>query len=162
MSDVLTPEPLTQEAFAPYGDVIEVSGAADKLINQGLCGRHHDLAKLDFGSGRAGISLFDAQARQFPYALDMMERHPDGSQAFVPLSGVPMLVSVADDLDGTPSTPRVFLSKPHQTVNIHRNIWHGVLAPVQKPGQYIVIDRIGDTPNLEEYFFLKPYIVELL
>ena len=158
MTVYLSPAPLTQESFAPYGDVIEISGAADKLINQGLCGRHHDLAKLDFGSGRAGISIFDAQARQFPYTLDMMERHPDGSQAFVPLSGVPMLVSVADDEDGKPSTPRVFLSEPHQTINIHRNVWHGVLAPVKEAGQYIVIDRIGDTPNLEEFLFSTPYI----
>ena len=161
MSVLLTLEPLTREAFAPYGDVIEVSGEPDKLINQGMCGRFHDLAKLDFGSGRAGISLFDAQARHFPYSLDMMERHPEGSQAFIPLSGVPMIVSVAKDNSGKPGQPRAFLSEPHQSINIHRNTWHGVLAPVEREGQYIVIDRIGDTPNLEEYYFQDSYIVNV-
>ena len=161
MSVLLTLEPLTREAFAPYGDVIEVSGEPDKLINQGMCGRFHDLAKLDFGSGRAGISLFDAQARHFPYSLDMMERHPEGSQAFIPLSGVPMIISVAKDNSGKPGQPRAFLSEPHQSINIHRNTWHGVLAPVEREGQYIVIDRIGDTPNLEEYYFQDPYIVNV-
>ena len=161
MSVLLTLEPLTREAFAPYGDVIEVSGEPDKLINQGMCGRFHDLAKLDFGSGRAGISLFDAQARHFPYSLDMMERHPEGSQAFIPLSGVPMIISVAKDNSGKPGQPRAFLSEPHQSINIHRNTWHGVLAPVERAGQYIVIDRIGDTPNLEEYYFQDPYIVNV-
>lgn len=161
MSALLTLEPLTREAFAPYGDVIEVSGEPDKLINQGMCGRFHDLAKLDFGSGRAGISLFDAQARHFPYTLDMMERHPEGSQAFIPLSGVPMIISVAKDNSGKPGQPRAFLSEPHQSINIHRNTWHGVLAPVEREGQYIVIDRIGDTPNLEEYYFQDSYIVNV-
>ena len=161
MSALLTLEPLTREAFAPYGDVIEVSGEPDKLINQGMCGRFHDLAKLDFGSGRAGISLFDAQARHFPYSLDMMERHPEGSQAFIPLSGVPMIISVAKDNSGKPGQPRAFLSEPHQSINIHRNTWHGVLAPVEREGQYIVIDRIGDTPNLEEYYFQDAYIVNV-
>ncbi|WP_304192875.1 ureidoglycolate lyase [Lentibacter algarum] len=161
MSVLLTLEPLTREAFAPYGDVIEVSGEPDKLINQGMCGRFHDLAKLDFGSGRAGISLFDAQARHFPYSLDMMERHPEGSQAFIPLSGVPMIISVAKDNFGKPGQPRAFLSEPHQSINIHRNTWHGVLAPVERAGQYIVIDRIGDTPNLEEYYFQDSYIVNV-
>ena len=161
MSVLLTLEPLTREAFAPYGDVIEVSGEPDKLINKGMCGRFHDLAKLDFGSGRAGISLFDAQARHFPYSLDMMERHPEGSQAFIPLSGVPMIISVAKDNSGKPGQPRAFLSEPHQSINIHRNTWHGVLAPVERAGQYIVIDRIGDTPNLEEYYFQDSYIVNV-
>ncbi len=161
MSVLLTLEPLTREAFAPYGDVIEVSGEPDKLINQGMCGRFHDLAKLDFGSGRAGISLFDAQARHFPYTLDMMERHPEGSQAFIPLSGVPMIISVAKDNSGKPGQPRAFLSEPHQSINIHRNTWHGVLAPVERAGQYIVIDRIGDTPNLEEYYLQDSYIVNV-
>ena len=161
MSALLTLEPLTREAFAPYGDVIEVSGEPDKLINQGMCGRFHDLAKLDFGSGRAGISLFDAQARHFPYSLDMMERHPEGSQAFIPLSGVPMIISVAKDNFSKPGQPRAFLSEPHQSINIHRNTWHGVLAPVERAGQYIVIDRIGDTPNLEEYYFQDSYIVNV-
>jgi len=161
LSVLLTLEPLTREAFAPYGDVIEVSGEPDKLINQGMCGRFHDLAKLDFGSGRAGISLFDAQARHFPYTLDMMERHPEGSQAFIPMSGVPMIISVAKDNSGKPGQPRAFLSEPHQSINIHRNTWHGVLAPVERAGQYIVIDRIGDTPNLEEYYFQDSYIVNV-
>lgn len=161
MSRILKPRQLSQENFAPYGDVIEITGAADKLINQGMCGRHHDLAKLDFGSGRAGISLFDAQARHFPYVLDMMERHPEGSQAFIPLSGVAMIVSVAEDVAGKPGQPQVFISLPHQSINIHRNTWHGVLAPVEKAGQYIVIDRIGDTPNLEEHYFSEAYIVNL-
>jgi ureidoglycolate lyase len=160
MSIQLAPAPLTAEAFSSFGDIIERHGEADRIINQGMCGRYHDLANLDFGSGRAGISLFDAKARSLPYQLDMMERHPEGSQAFVPLSGVPMIVSVAEDNNGKPAKPRVFISKPHQSINIHRNVWHGVLAPLGEAGQYIVIDCIGESSNLEEHWFTTPYIVK--
>ncbi|UWQ14451.1 ureidoglycolate lyase [Aliiroseovarius sp. M344] len=160
MSRVLSSQPLTAAAFAPFGDVIEVSGVPDKLINQGMCGRHHDLARLDFTDGRAGISLFDAKARQFPHVVDMVERHPDGSQAFIPVSGVPMLVIVAEDQDGSPVNLKAFVSQPGQSVNLLRGVWHGVLAPVEKPGRFIVIDRIGDGPNLQEHWFDDPFVVE--
>ncbi|MEO0990806.1 MAG: ureidoglycolate lyase, partial [Pseudomonadota bacterium] len=98
-------QPLTAEAFAAFGDVLECLGEPDRLINQGLCGRYHDQAGLDFGTGRAGISLFNAEPRSLPYQLEMVERHPDGSQAFVPMSREPFLVVVARDLGGTPDTP---------------------------------------------------------
>ena len=64
-------QPLTAAGFAPFGDVLDFSGAPDKLINQGLCGRYHDRATLVHHDGRAGISLFDAAARQLPYRLEM-------------------------------------------------------------------------------------------
>ncbi|MEP3048828.1 MAG: ureidoglycolate lyase [Roseibium sp.] len=159
MSKTISPVPLTPDAFAAYGDVIEVEGAPDKIINQGMCGRHHDLATLDFGSGQAGISLFDAKARSFPYKVDMVERHPEGSQAFVPVDGVAMLVIVADDRNGQPSDLKAFISQPGQSINLHRGTWHGVLAPIGKPGRFVVVDRIGDGNNLEEHWFDDPWIV---
>ncbi|WP_323775747.1 ureidoglycolate lyase [Leisingera sp.] len=160
MSRLLTAKTLTAAAFAPYGDVIEVAGAPDKMINQGMCGRHHDRAALDFGpDGRAGISLFDAKARHLPHKVDMVERHPEGSQAFVPVSGVPMLVVVADDDNGVPVNLQAFISQPGQSINLHQGTWHGVLAPLGAPGQYIVVDRIGTSPNLEEHWFKEPFTV---
>lgn len=151
--------PLTAPAFAPFGDVIALREAPTKLINQGLCGRHHDLAALDFGDGRAGISLFDAKPRTLPYRLDLVERHPDGSQAFIPMSQTSFLVIVAPDNKGTPDTPLAFLTAPGQGINLHRGTWHGVLTPLQAPGLFAVIDRIGDGPNLEEFRFEQPYTV---
>lgn len=160
MSREIRTEPLTAEAFAPYGDVLELRDAPDKVINAGLCGRHHDLAALDFGpEGRAGISLFDAQPRSFPYELTLLERHPEGSQAFVPLTEHPFLVIVAPDVEGKPGTPRAFLTTPYQGINFHRGTWHGVLTPLHAPGLFAVVDRIGATPNLEEVFLDPPYIV---
>jgi ureidoglycolate lyase len=153
---VIHAQPLTADAFAPYGDVLDASGAPDKLINEGLCARHHDRARLDFGAetappGRAGLSIFDAEPRALPYRFDLVERHPDGSQAFVPMTQHPFLVIVAPDDAGTPGTPIAFLTAPGQAINLHRGIWHGVLTPLHAPGLFAVVDRIGATPNLQEY-----------
>jgi len=153
-------EQMTAREFAPFGDLLDASGSPDMAINQGLCDRHHDRAKLDFGpSGRAGVSIFDAQPRSLPYLLQMMERHPDGCQAFIPMSEHPFLVIVASDEEGKPGKPRAFLTNGQQGVNFHRNIWHGVLTPLAAPGLFAVFDRIGDTPNLEEYWFETQYVV---
>ena len=158
MTDIVI-EPLTRDAFAPFGDVLDTEGAPDKMINQGLCGRYHDRATLDFADGRAGISLFDAEPRALPLVLDMVERHPEGSQAFLPMSHQPFLVIVAPDEDGTPGLPRAFMTAPGQGVNYHRGTWHGVLTPLHAPGLFAVVDRIGDGANLEEHWFDTPYRV---
>lgn len=156
----LSPQPLTALAFAPFGDVLDASGAPDRLINQGLCGRHHDRARLDFGpEGRAGISIFKAEPRRLPYLLEMVERHPEGSQAFLPMTEHPFLVIVAPDERGVPGTPLAFLTAPGQGVNLHRGTWHGMLTPLQAPGLFAVVDRIGPTPNLEEHWFPEPFSI---
>ncbi|MDZ4094244.1 MAG: ureidoglycolate lyase [Paracoccaceae bacterium] len=157
MTRTLCTEPLTAATFAAFGDVLEPSGAPDRIINQGLCGRFHDRARLDFGpDGRAGLSIFHAEPRALPYLLAMIERHPEGSQAFVPMTQHPFLVIVAQ----TPAaTPRAFLTNGTQGINLHRGIWHGVLTPLHPPGLFAVLDRIGTGTNLEEHWFDQPWMV---
>lgn len=159
MSREIKAAPMTAEAFAPFGDVLDTAGTPDKIINQGLCGRYHDRATLDFADGRAGVSLFKAEPRALPYRLDLVERHPDGSQCFVPMSMDAFLVIVAPDEGGRPGTPRAFLTAPGQAVNFHRGTWHGVLTPLAAPGLFAVIDRIGTGANLEEFPLDPPYTV---
>ena len=160
MSRDIRAEPLTAAAFARFGDVLEARGEPDRVINAGLCGRYHDLAALDFGAGgRAGISVFHAEPRSLPYRLDLLERHPEGSQAFLPLTAHPFLIVVAPDEGDRPGTPRAFLSAPHQGINFHRGTWHGVLTPLAAPGLFAVVDRIGTTPNLDEYPLDPPYVI---
>ncbi|GFE63990.1 ureidoglycolate lyase [Litoreibacter roseus] len=152
-------QPLTVEAFAPFGDVLDITGAPDKLINQGLCGRYHDRATLDFSDGRAGISLFEAKPRDLPLTLEMVERHPDGSQTFVPMSFDPFLVITAENLGDTPGQVHAFETRSGQAINFHRGTWHGVLTPLHAPGLFAVVDRIGPGANLEEHWFDTPYRV---
>ena len=155
----ITPQPLTAKAFAPFGDVLELKDTPDKIINQGMCGRHHDLANMEFTQGRAGVSIFNAQPRNLPYSFDMVERHPEASQAFIPLNPAPFLVIVAADIDGKPDTPRAFLSKPYQGINFYKNTWHGVLTPLSAPGLFAVVDQIGISDNLEEFWFATSFTV---
>ena len=156
----LVPQPLAARAFAPFGEVIEPVGAPDKMINQGRCGRFHDLAGLDFDAdGRAGISLFVSEPVSLPLRLEMMERHPLGSQAFLPMAPEPYLIVVAPDDAGQPGRPLAFLAAPGQGVNYHRNTWHGVLMPLDRAATFAVVDRIGSGDNLQEHWFDEPYTI---
>ncbi len=159
---LLHPQPLTPAAFARFGDVLDASGSPDRIINAGLCGRFHDRARLDFGAeggGRAGISIFDAVPRALPCSFDLVERHPEGSQAFLPMSLQPFLVIVAPDEGGRPGAPLAFLTAPGQGINLLRGTWHGVLTPLHSPGLFAVVDRIGPGPNLEEHVYPRPFTV---
>ncbi|KFI26466.1 ureidoglycolate lyase [Paenirhodobacter enshiensis] len=156
----ISTEPLTPEAFAPFGDVLAATGAPDRIINAGMCGRFHDRARLDFGpEGRAGVSIFKAIPRALPYVFDLLERHPEGSQCFVPMTADPFLVIVAPDAGGKPGQPRAFLTDGAQAINFHRGTWHGVLTPLAEPGLFAVVDRIGTTANLEEVTLDPPVTV---
>lgn len=154
-------EQLDHQAFLPFGDVIESRGTPSVVINRGMCDRYSDLASLDFiEGGRAGISVFHGQPYELPLQLDYVERHPLGSQAFLPMSEDPFLVVVAEDNAGIPGKPRVFISQAGQGVNYHRGVWHGVLTPLKRAAMFAVIDRIGEGDNLAEYWFEEPYHIE--
>jgi ureidoglycolate lyase len=161
VTDFLDIEPLTQSAFAPFGDVIEADPATMRFINNGTTERFHALAVAEaVGDGaRVIINLFRGQPRAFPYAVGMMERHPFGSQSFSPISGRPFLVVVAEDEDGRPARPRVFLARGDQGVNYRRNVWHHPLMSLGAVSDFLVVDRDGPGNNLEEFFFDTPYII---
>ena len=156
-------EPLTKTNFQDFGEVIDTDGEPDMLINQGLCERYHDRAKINVGSdAKVGLSLFNAKTRSLPLVLNMMERHPDGSQAFIPMSNNGFLIIVANDKNNKPDIPKAFVTTPGQAINFFKGTWLGVLTPLSVPGLFAVIDRIGKSQNLEEFFFDVPYIVDTL
>jgi len=162
VNNTIKTHPLTATEFAPYGDVLEMSGNPTVTINQGMCDRYNDLANVDFANGRAGISIFKSKIRNLPYQLDMVERHPYGSQTFIPMSQHPFMVVVADDQNGTPINPRAFIAAIGQAINFHRGTWHGVLTPLHEPGLFAVVDRVGAGANLQEYYFKLPYLIEAI
>jgi len=149
----LIPMPLERGAFAPFGEVIEVSDAVRHYpINAGSTERYHDLANIEPGTdGRAIVSIFRGQPRQLPFKVTMMERHPLASQAFMPLSGRPYLVAVA------PAGPapkvedlRVFLARGDQGVNYAPGVWHHPLLALGEVSDFLVIDRGGPGDNCDE------------
>lgn len=148
----LTIEPLSQDAFAPFGQVIEASEAAQHFtINDGNTERYHDLARIDPGAdGRAIVSIFRGLPRQLPFEVCMMERHPLASQAFVPLSGHPYLVVVAPAGPApTVDLLRGFLCRADQGVNYAVGVWHHPLLALHAVSDFLVIDRSGPGRNCD-------------
>jgi ureidoglycolate lyase len=153
--------PLTREAFAPFGDVLETDGAPSFPINAGKCVRYHDLAKVETTGKKARpmISLLRGEPYPLPLELNMVERHPLGSQAFIPLSEHPFLVVVAEETADGPGQPIAFKTAPGQGVNIGRNVWHGILTPLEGISEFAVVDRGGEGINLEEHFYKTPFLI---
>lgn len=145
--------PLTAEAFVPFGQVIECAGHAGYAINEGSSQRYTDLAQLEADAdGRLALSIFRAEARQAPFALHCLERHPLGSQAFVPLNGQAFLVVVSESRPD-PARPalealRIFVSNGHQGINFRRGVWHHPLLALT-PGDFLIADRLGQGNNCE-------------
>lgn len=144
---LIKPQPLTAEAFAPFGDVIEASDEVNHFaINDGYTERYHDLAKVDTqtNSGRTGMSIFRSTPLERPIAIKMMERHPLASQAFMPLGQQPYLVVVAPKGDFDSEKLKVFIAQSHQGVNYHRGTWHHYCLALNQVSDFLVVDRVVD------------------
>jgi len=149
---VLQAKPLTRDAFAAFGDVIEISDQAKHFgINDGHTERYHDLASVDVNNqdGRTLINIFRSTPLAQPIAIRMMERHPLSSQAFIPLSGQPYWVVVAPAGEFDVSQLQAFLASPEQGVNYHAGTWHHYCLALHEVSDFIVIDRGGPGANCD-------------
>lgn len=149
-------EPLTKAAFAPFGDVIETDGSDHFMINNGSTMRFHRLAEVETATpdDKAIISIFRAEALDMPLTISMLERHPLGSQAFIPLLGHPFLVVVAPRGDAPePELTRAFITNGRQGINYHRGVWHHPVLTIEKRDDFLVVDRSGSGNNCDEHFF---------
>lgn len=161
---ILRPAPLTQDAFAPFGEVIEVTGEAIE-INQGTTERYHDLARVDVSAegGHPLINIFRGAATPLPFEVRMLERHPLGSQAFLPMEQVRFLVVVAPPGDTVaPDQVQAFLAEPGQGVNYARGTWHHPLLALGQTTDFVVVDRGGPGDNVDEVHFDTPLVIEPL
>lgn len=159
---ILPHAPLTREAFRPFGDVIEMEGSAHYTINQGFTERFNDLAAVDVVAegGSTNVSLFLGQPRPSPIVIRLMERHPLGSQIFIPLQDRPWLVLVAADVHDFESY-RAFAASGRQGVNYAPNVWHHPLLVLDADSRFAVIDRKGPGNNLEEVWFAEDFVFAL-
>ncbi|MBX9591397.1 MAG: ureidoglycolate lyase [Hyphomonadaceae bacterium] len=155
-------EPLTRAAFARFGDVVEMEGAEHIGINQGFAERVNGLARIDVAAegGSVNVSLFTARARPRPVAVELMERHPLGTQLFFPLQAAAWLVLVCDD-PRQPQSYRAFRATGRQGVNYGRNVWHHPLLVESDGERFIVVDRAGPGSNLEEVWLDEPHVLQL-
>lgn len=157
----LSIEALGAAAFAPFGDVIAAGDAgATVAINAGTAQRFHALAEVDTAheQGRAVISVVRAQPRALPFTVQLLERHPLGSQAFIPLDpALRYLVVVASAID---AAPRAFLAAQGQGVNFHRGTWHHPLLALDRISDFLVVDRAGPGANCEEAGLAQAWVLD--
>ena len=156
--------PLTAEAFRPYGEVIDASGNPNFLANGGAAQVHRDLAAVDVGAhgGRICLSVVRTAPAALPLRIAVMERHPLGSQAFVPLDGAQFLVVVAPEGELDPTAIVAFQGSPSQGVNYRRGVWHHPLIALHRESDFVVIDREGEGENLNLETLSNPLAINSL
>ena len=149
-------EPLSQAAFARFGDVLD-TGRDDHPaypINDGFTQRHHALSSVEAKGDGVIISIFETSSFGLPLTVKMLERHPFGSQSFQPLSGEAYLVLVGDPVESLkPENLHLFLATKDQGVNYRKNTWHHPVLGLHKVCDFLVVDRLGDGRNCEEIYF---------
>lgn len=161
---VIKIQPLTAKDFAPYGNVIEISDDVSSFdINNGTTQRYHDQATVTISGGNARPIISMARSHPFtlPLSFSSMERHPDGSQSFIPVVPTRFLVVVATtDENGKPGTPKAFMASKGQGINYTQNIWHGGLTALDEITDFIIVDRAGDGANNEVFEFNTAFQIE--
>ena len=158
---IIKPIPITKENFAKYGDMISTKDIKPLEINNGYAKRYDGIANLNTSSdnGETTISIFSALKRNFPMKIDMMEKHPLGSQAFIPMDDTKFLVFVAPKGNKPDINKIQSFVVPKQTgVNYNAGIWHFPLISM-KNMNFLIVDRKGKGNNLVIYKFKKNKII---
>ena len=150
METIIKPIQITKENFADFGDVISSENIKPIDINAGYAKRFDDLANINTlkDQGKTIVSIFSALKRNFPMKIDMMEKHPLGSQAFIPMKETTFLAFVAPPGD-FPEISKIksFIIPPKKGINYKPGIWHFPLISTEDT-DFIVIDRKGSGDNL--------------
>ena len=161
MKKIINPIKITRKNFAMYGDLISSDDVKPIDINAGYAKRFNNLANINTVAceGKTIVSIFSALKRTFPMKIDMMEKHPLGSQAFIPMQETTFLCFVAPSGE-TPEIKKIkaFIVPPKMGINYKPGIWHFPLISTEDT-DFLVIDRKGSGENLVTYKFEKDELV---
>ncbi len=151
--------PLNQENFKSFGEFITLENANQFKINGGSTDRFHALSSVDTeaNGGRTIVSMFRGQAFHLPFELKVMERHPLGSQTFIPLNpnaGQRYLIVVApaeckNEVEVVDHLT-AFIAQGFEGVTYAKGVWHHPLISLDEINDFIVIDRLGPGNNCDE------------
>jgi ureidoglycolate lyase len=154
-------EKLTSDAFLPFGEVVELDGAEGKPVNGGTALSYRDLVRVDVGEGgRTSVNFIRASAQEMPLRVCALERHPLGSQAFLPLRAMPFMIIVAAPGPFDPKTIRAFVTHGWQGVNYAKGVWHHALICLGEQSEFIVVDRAGEGVNYNEVTLDEPFLLQ--
>ena len=161
MEKIIKPIKITKTNFATYGDLIASDDVKPMDINAGYAKRFDNLANINTSKdgGKTIVSIFSALKRTLPMKIDMMENHPLGSQAFIPMKETTFLCFVAPSGE-SPEVSKIqsFIIAPKTGINYKPGIWHFPLISTENMN-FLVVDRKGDDENLIIYNFDKEKII---
>ena len=161
METIIKPIEITRKNFAAYGDLISSDDIKPMDINAGYAKRFDNLANINTSKdgGKTIVSIFSALKRNFPMKIDMMEKHPLGSQAFIPMNETTFLCFVAPPGE-SPEIDKLqsFIIPPKTGINYKPGIWHFPLISTEDT-DFLVIDRKGNSENLVIHKFDKEKVV---
>ena len=161
MEKIIKPIEINRSNFAMYGDLISTNDIKPIDINSGYAKRFNNLANLNTlkDGGKTIVSIFSALKRTFPMKIDMMEKHPHGSQAFIPMKETTFICFVAPPGE-YPDINKIqsFIVPPKTGINYKPGIWHFPLISTEDTN-FLVIDRDGIGENLIIHKFEKENIV---
>jgi len=161
MEKIIKPIKITRANFAAYGDLISSDDIKPMDINAGYAKRFDNLANINTSKdgGKTIVSIFSALKRNFPMKIDMMEKHPLGSQAFIPMNETTFLCFVAPPGE-SPVIDKIqsFIIPPKTGINYKPGIWHFPLISTEDT-DFLVIDRKGNSENLVIHKFDKEKVV---
>jgi len=150
MKIIINPKFITKESFLKFGDIITTDSIKPIEINNGYAKRFDNILNLDISkdNGKATVSIFSALKRSFPMKIDMMEKHPLGSQAFVPMKETTFLVFVAPKaIKPNLNEIEAFIVPPGMGINYNPGVWHFPLISTEDMN-FLVVDRKGSGDNL--------------
>ncbi len=155
---IITALPITPERFAPYGDVIHASADSKAAMNDARFERFSRLAEVHAEGGHASISIARCKMpTSLPYRFDLVERHPLGSQAFIPMSHFKFFVVVAPSAESVePEDLRAFVTNGSQGVNYHQGVWHMPMIALEGGQEFLIVDCGTDGENCDEHYFSDP------
>ena len=161
METVVKPIKITRKNFTEFGDLISSESINPIDINAGYAKRFDNLANINTlkDGGKTIVSIFSALKRNFPMKIDMMEKHPLGSQAFIPMKETTFLCFVAPSGE-SPEIDKIqsFIIPPKTGINYKPGIWHFPLISTEDT-DFLVIDRKGNSENLVIHKFDKEKVV---
>jgi ureidoglycolate lyase len=161
MTITITPKKITKENFAKFGELITTDNIKPISINDGFAKRFDGIANLDTSNngGQATISIFSALKRTFPMNIDMLERHPLGSQAFIPMKETTFLSFVAPN-EEKPDLNKVeaFIIPSGLGINYKTGTWHFPLISTEDMN-FLIVDRKGPGDNLKIHKLEKNQVV---
>ena len=161
METIIKPKPINKSNFSGFGDVISTKDINPIDINNGYAKRYDNIANLNTSkdNGETTISIFSALKRQFPMKINMMEKHPLGSQAFIPMKETNFIAFVAPS-GNKPEISKIesFIVYPGMGINYKPGIWHFPLISTENMN-FLVVDRKGAGDNLIIYNFEKEKVI---